>query len=150
VTVLLSLLLLAPALLTPIDEDAFQKLVASQKGKVVIVNFWATWCAPCREEMPRMLALERRHAAKSVKLLLISADELGDQAQAAQFLGANQAPQPWYLKKSADDERFIDSIDPKWSGALPAIFIYDRSGRRVKTFIGETEVTDIEAAIKGL
>jgi thiol-disulfide isomerase/thioredoxin len=150
VTALLGLLLLAPAALTPIDEAALQKLVASHKGKVVIVNFWATWCAPCREEMPRMLALERRHAANGVKLLLISADEPGDQVQAAQFLGAQKAPQPWYLKRSADDERFINSVDPKWSGALPAMFIYDRTGRRVRTWIGETDIKDIEAAIKGL
>jgi thiol-disulfide isomerase/thioredoxin len=149
VSVLLSLLL-ASASLTPVNEAAFQKLIAANKGKVLIVNFWATWCAPCREEMPHMIALERRYAARDVKLVFISADEADAQQQAAQFLTAQKAPPPWYLKQSADDDRFINSIDPKWSGALPATFLYDRAGRRVKTFVGETSMKDIEAAVKGL
>ena len=143
-------LLLAAATLTPVDESGFQKLIAANKGKVLIVNFWATWCAPCREEMPQMIALEQRHAAKGVRLLLVSADEPGDEAQAARFLTSQKAPQPWYRKHTSDDDRFITSIDPKWSGALPATFIYDRAGRRVRTFPGETAMKDIEAAIKGL
>jgi thiol-disulfide isomerase/thioredoxin len=150
VTGLLGLFLLASASLTPVDEAAVQKLVNANKGKVLIVNFWATWCAPCREEMPQLLALERRYAPKGVKLVLISADEPGDETSVREFLAAQKAPAPWYLKKSANDDQFINSIDPKWSGALPAMFVYDRAGRRVKTFIGETEMKDLEAAIKAL
>ena len=146
----LALLLFAAASLIPVDEAAFQKLVASHKGKVLVVNFWATWCAPCREEMPQLVALERRYAPKRVKLLLVSADEPGDEHAAREFLATQKAPAPSYLKNTTNDDRFINSIDPKWSGALPATFIYDRTGRRVKTFIGETDMKDIEAAIRGL
>jgi len=47
-----------------------------------------------------------------------------------------------------DDDKFINSVDPKWSGALPALFLYDRQGKLVKSFIGETELAVIEAAIR--
>ena len=141
---------LAAASLTPVNEAGIQKLLAAHKGKPLIVNFWATWCAPCREEMPALLALEKRLAAKGVKLLLISADEPGDDAKAAQFLTSVKAPSPWYIKRAANDDAFINSVDPKWSGALPATFVYDRSGKRVKTFIGEVEMKDIEAAVSPL
>jgi hypothetical protein len=52
-----------------------------------------------------------------------------------------------YLKKSRDDNAFINGIDPKWSGALPASFLYDRQGRKVRSFFGEVEMAELEAAI---
>jgi thiol-disulfide isomerase/thioredoxin len=142
----LGLAFAGPAL-TPVDEVAVQKLVAANKGKVLIVNFWATWCAPCREEMPQLLALSKRLEPKGVKLLLISADEPGDEQKAAEFLGTQKAPAPLYIKKAKDDDLFINTFDPKWSGALPATFVYDRTGKRVKSFIGEVEMKDLEAAL---
>jgi hypothetical protein len=48
------------------------------------------------------------------------------------------------------DDAFIDSVDKKWSGALPALFLYDRSGQRVTSFVGEVEISDIEHAIEKL
>ena len=49
-----------------------------------------------------------------------------------------------------DDEKFIDAIDPKWSGALPATFIYDRTGKRVKSIVGELSMPDLERAVSAL
>jgi hypothetical protein len=57
---------------------------------------------------------------------------------------------PFYLKKAADDDKFYNVVDAKWSGEIPAMFIYDRSGKRVRSFLGETPVKDIEAAIQKL
>jgi thiol-disulfide isomerase/thioredoxin len=147
---LIAAFLFAAASLTPVNEAAVQKIVSANKGKVTVVNFWATWCGPCRKEMPDLIALEKKLAPKGVKLLLISADEDSDEAKAGQFLGSLKASQPWYIKKAADDDKFINSIDPKWSGALPATFIYDRSGKRVKSFFGEVEMKQIEAAVASL
>ena len=59
-------------------------------------------------------------------------------------------PQPRYIKHSDDDQVFIDSVDKKWSGALPALFLYDRSGNRVASFIGESDPAEIESAIRKL
>lgn len=83
-------------------------------------------------------------------LLTISADEAEQERAAYTFLKKLGAPMPGYLKRVDNNERFIDSVDPKWSGALPASFLYDRDGRKVKSFIGETKAADIEAAIRNL
>lgn len=133
--------------MTPVDEAGFQKLVAAHKGKPVVVNFWATWCAPCRAEMPALLEYSKR---TGTTLLLVSADEASDAAKASQFLDSVKSPGPRYIKKAADDDKFINSIDPKWSGALPATFVYDRAGRKVRSFFGEVEVKDLEAAVRKL
>jgi hypothetical protein len=55
-----------------------------------------------------------------------------------------------YIEQATDDQKFIDSVDPKWSGALPATFIYDRSGKRVKSFLREIDVQELEAFVKKL
>jgi hypothetical protein len=59
-------------------------------------------------------------------------------------------PGPAYIKRVGNDEKFIDSVDPKWSGALPALFLYDRQGRKVKSYIGETDMAALEAAVRKL
>ena len=149
-TTLLGLMLATAAALTPLDETAYQKLVTANKGKVVVVNFWATWCAPCRSEMPQLVALGKRLAPKGVRLVVVSADEAGDAAQAAAFLDAQHAAPPNYIKNAANDEKFIDAIDPKWTGALPATFVYDRTGKRVKSFFGELPMADLEKTVGSL
>ncbi len=136
--------------LTPVDEAAYRKLIAAHKGDVVLVDFWATWCKPCRAEMPQLAKLDSRLRAKGLRIVTISADEPEKEADAAKFLAQNSAPSPAYIRRAKDDDKFINSVDPAWSGALPALFLYDRSGRRVKSFIGETPLKDIEAAIAKL
>lgn len=134
--------------LAPVDEAGMQKLLAANKGKVLLVNFWATWCVPCREEMPALVSLERKFASKGFKLALISADEREQEADARKFLQSKNAAFPAYLKQAKNDDKFINAIDPKWSGALPATFIYDRAGKKVKSFIGEADMTAVEASLK--
>lgn len=133
--------------LIPIDEAGFEKLVSSQKGKIVLADFWATWCVPCRKEMPQLVALQAKLKARGVELVTISADEPEQEKSALQFLKQHKVPGTVYVKRPKDDEKFINAIDPKWSGALPALFVYDRAGKRVRSFIGETSLDQMEAAI---
>lgn len=138
--------LLCATPLTSVDEAGFQKLIAAHKGKVLLVDFWATYCTPCRAEIPELVKLEARLRSKGFQLITVSADEPEQQAQAEKFITQLGAPAPAYIRKAKDDDAFINSIDPKWSGALPALFLYDRNGRKVKSFIGETPTKEIEAA----
>lgn len=150
----ISLLLLAPALsfcaLTTVDEAGFQKIVDSHKGKVVLYEFWATWCAPCRAEMPQLIRLEAKLRAQGFELIPISADEPEQDAAAEKVLKQLAVKGPLYRKQAKDDDTFINTIDKKWSGALPALFLYDKQGHKVRSFIGETEISTVEAAIRKL
>ncbi len=133
--------------LIPVDEAGYSKLIAAHKGKVVLIDFWATWCKPCRAEMPELVKLEQRLRARGFDLVTISADEDGQQAGALKVLEQDGVTGQRYWKKAADDDKFCDAIDPKWGCALPAVFLYDRTGKKVKSFIGETPLKDMEAAI---
>ncbi len=136
--------------LAPLDEGAFRHMVAGHRGKILLVDFWATWCAPCREEMPKLIALCAAHKAKGVDLITISCDEPEQELAAAEFAHKQGAPPPPYVRHAKSDDDFINAIDPKWSGALPALFLFDRDGKQVRSFIGETDMKVLEAALENL
>lgn len=133
--------------LTPVDEAGYRKLIGSARGQVLLVDFWATWCQPCRVELPLLVKLETNYRARGLKLLTISCDEPEQEAEAGRFLQQCQVRGPAYVKRAANDDRFIASVDPNWSGALPALFLYDRQGRKARMFVGETDVKVVEAAL---
>jgi len=147
---LLALPTLGFGALAPIDEAAFQKLVDTHKGKVVVYDFWATWCEPCRAELPRLIRLEAKLRSLGFELVTISADEPEQAAAAEKLLRQFAVRGLLYRKQARDDEQFINSIDVKWSGALPALFLYDKTGRKVRSFIGETDIAAVESAIRKL
>jgi thiol-disulfide isomerase/thioredoxin len=150
VLVLLVLSVSGIGALAPVDEAAFQKLVESHKGKVVVYDFWATWCVGCRAELPKLVALEAKFRSQGFELVTISADEPEQDADAERFLKRLAVRGTLYRKQPKDDDQFINSIDMKWSGALPALFLYDKSGKKVRSFIGETDMASLEAAIRRL
>ena len=133
--------------LTPLDEAVYQKVIDSHKGNVVLVDLCATWCSPCIEELPRILSLERKYRARGFRVVTISCDEPGEQAGALELLRKHGAPAPAYVKRVKNDEGFINWLDNQWSGALPALFLYDRAGRKIQSFVGETDMAALEKAI---
>ena len=147
-TSLLVALALSAAQLTPIDKNGYARLIAGHHGKIVLVDFWATWCEPCREELPKLVALTRQLDARKFAFVTISADEPEKEATVSAFLDREHAPTPRYIKRTDDDQSFIDAVDKHWSGALPALFLYDRSGALIASFIGDSDPADIEAAVR--
>ena len=136
--------------LTPVDEAGYQKLIAANKGKVLLMDFWATYCKPCRAETPELVAMYSRLKARGFQFIAVSADEPEQEGLAQKFVNEMHIPGTAYIRRAKDDDKFINSIDAKWSGAMPALFLYDKTGRKVKSFIGETPIKDLEAAITKL
>ncbi len=150
VLALLAAALVGQQKLTPVDETTYRTLLKSNAGKVTLVDFWATWCAPCRQEMPQLAKLEGRLRDKPFRLVTVSADEPEQEAAAVEFLKKSGISGTVYLRRAKDDDKFIAAVDAKWSGALPALFLYDRQGKLVKSFVGETEMAAIETAVRKL
>ncbi len=144
---LLFLLLLVQHPLTPLNEAGLDRVIDSEKGKVIVVSVWATWCVPCREEMPLLIEIANRLASKGVTLVLISANDPDEEQAARRFLDSLHVTRKSYIKKTTDDQKFINSVDQKWSGALPATFVYDRSGKRVQSFFGELSMGQVEETL---
>ena len=81
-------------------------------------------------------------------MVTVSCDEPEQEGAAADFLVQQQVSTPRYIRRTQSDDVFINSIDPKWSGALPALFLFDRSGRQVAPLIGEVQIKQVEAAVE--
>ena len=139
-----------PSKLIPLDEATYANTLAAKKGKVLLVNFWATWCEPCRKEMPQLSKMSALLKAKGLEFVTISADEPEDEKAALAFLAKAGIAGPVYAKRAKNDDNFINSIDPKWSGALPALILYDKAGKKVKSWIGETDLKALEAEVRKL
>ncbi len=146
---LVALLLAAPGL-QPVSADAYRHLIQSGNGRVRLVDFWATWCEPCRDELPLVAALSSKFDGRQVQLITISSDDPENRDAALRLLRKTGVSGPWFIKAAVDDGAFINTVDPTWSGALPAFFLYDKRGKLVRQFIGEVEIAEIERAVHGL
>lgn len=143
---LMALLLVAAPAPQPATGPEVLEAVRTAQKPVVVVNVWATWCIPCREEFPDLLKLRRAYRDRGVEVLFVSGDFAGERDQAAAFLTEQGVDFPTYIK-SGDDMAFIDTLDPKWSGALPATFVFDRRGRLRHALLGKSTYAQLEAKV---
>src|SRR5262249_13986592 len=121
----------------------------SSGGKITLVNVWASWCVPCRQEFPALLRFYRDYRERGAGLILVSTDFASDATPAKEFLAEQGVDFRTYLK-AQKDEQFIDTFDPEWSGALPATFVYDNTGARRHSFLQPITYDALEAEVKPL
>ena len=133
-----------------IDLNDYQKLLEKHRGKPLLVNFWATWCEPCRDEYPMLSELTRTYGPKGLHVLGVSLDEDVDINLVRRFLARMSPVFPNYRKKPGKDQDFINGVDVKWSGALPATFFYGRDGRMSASLVGEHQRHEFEENIQQL
>ena len=131
---------------TPATAAQVLEAVRARHQSVVVVNIWATWCVPCREEMPDLLRLRRTYKDRGVEVLLVSGDFGGERDQATAFLTEQGVDFPTYIK-TGDDMAFINAFDPQWSGALPATFIYVGSGQLRHALLGKSTYAQFETQV---
>ena len=136
---------------TVIDEAELKSLLGAGAGRVrpLLVNFWATWCVPCREEFPDLVKIRGQYAAEKLDFVLVSLDDPSDLDKAVpEFLSEARATAlPSYLLHATDDSIAINLVDPTWSGELPATFLYDRSGAVVFKHKGRVKPAELRAAL---
>ena len=135
-----------------VDVAELPAIVAAIKApgaQAVLVNVWASWCEPCREEMPDLVRFYRDHRAQGLRVVLISADDDDQRAEVARILGALGFDGPAFIKRG-NDMSFIDALDPKWKGALPATFLFDGHGVRKRSWLGAVTYDDLRTRVSGL
>lgn len=104
----------------------------AQRGKVVVLDVWASWCVPCKQEFPHLVELHQRYAKDGVVCVSVSLDEPKQRDTALTFLKSKGAAFPNYLLDEGDGG--WDKLDVK---SIPAVFVYDREGKLARKFTGD-------------
>ena len=133
----LSLLVFAAGCSQPKEQvevikiEGLQKLIAEQDHEIHVINFWATWCAPCVKEMPQFIALAENHPEITVSLVSLDFIENLD-SKVIPYLDKKAISLRTLLMDEVDYNLWIDLVDPSWSGAIPATLIIEpATGKRV-------------------
>jgi thiol-disulfide isomerase/thioredoxin len=131
-----------------INLEQLNSKLKTENGKLKIVNVWASWCDPCKAEMPNLMKLRNMYS-ENLDLFIISIDEPEILDSVVKpILKQSGVDFLTYIKQEGNDEEFINGLNPEWNGALPATFIYDSSGKQVEFMIGEQTAEQFEAAVK--
>ena len=124
------------------DIDGQQQALAQWKGKVMVVNFWATWCVPCREEMPEFVKLQREFGDRGVQFVGIAIDDAAKVKPFAQELGLNY---PALIGGYGAVE--LSKSLGNGIGALPYTLIVDRTGSISQRQLGPIKMTHLRDII---
>jgi thiol-disulfide isomerase/thioredoxin len=134
-----------------VDLAALKKLLQRDGAKTrpLLVNFWATWCEPCREEFPDLVRIDEQYGEGKLDFITVSLDDVTDiEKGVPQYLQQMRARMPAYLLNVPDPEEVINLVDPKWTGAMPATFLFDSQGALVFKHTGRIKPDELRAAIE--
>ena len=130
-----------------VSDKTYQNLVvAPHKGKVLLVNFWASYCLPCLEEIPALQALQTKHAG-SVDVVFVATDPPDSGEHVQRVLGRRHLKLTSFIVENEDPDPFIHLIDDVWQGEMPYTVVYDRDGRVDKKLPGAQTAATFEAAV---
>jgi thiol-disulfide isomerase/thioredoxin len=112
------------------DYDGLEPLINKTDDKVHVVNFWATWCAPCVKELPYFERINKNYKSKGVEVLLVSLDfPKNYDSKLKPFIKKYHLKSQVVALDDTDQNRWIPAIDKEWSGAIPATIIYNGKKR---------------------
>jgi thiol-disulfide isomerase/thioredoxin len=122
-----------------------QRDLERYRGKVVVLNFWATWCAPCRDEIPLLVRIQREYGPKGVQVIGASIDEPADRESAEAFVRRMRINYPvWYGRTTED------MMPLRLATSIPATAVFDRDGRPVFRIIAEVKEADLNSRLDWL
>ena len=132
---------------TQIDESGLKDLL-KPNGKPLLINFWATWCEPCREEFPDLVKIGTDYKGK-IDLITVSLDELSEiNGEVPKFLQQMKSESPGYLLTTPDEGAAIALVSKDWQGGLPFTILFNAQGETIYskqgTFQADVLVAEIE------
>ncbi|MDP5092021.1 MAG: TlpA family protein disulfide reductase [Polaribacter sp.] len=134
-----------------VNYKQLQPLLEKKDDTIYVINFWATWCAPCVKELPYFEKLGAAYSSRNVKVLLVSLDFPKQvKSKLIPFINDHKIQSEVVLLDDVNEDIWIQAIDKTWSGALPATLIYNKNKRKFyeQTFDYETLENELNQFLK--
>ena len=143
-----------PQDLKPVEPKDIRDLVAANKGKVVFLNFFATWCVPCHAEFPDIEKLQTKYkdSVQVIEVAMNDRSDAGEKAEILKYLQEQKPPFTVYIASSIDDD-FYKAMDSRWAAqgeGLPMTMIFDRDGKEVHFYEKALTFADMEKDVTPL
>ena len=134
-----------------LDKEVFVKLLEANSGRILVINVWATWCMPCKEEFPDLVQLASEYSESQVTVVGISVDYPDEvESKIKPFLAQQGVNFTNYVQNFKRQEDLIDLLNPEWQGAVPATFIYDTDGAQREFLLGKRTLEEFTPVIEKL
>jgi len=139
----------AHAEIRTVSAKQIKALVDDSKGKVVVVNFWASWCPPCVREFPAINKVYEQYHDKGVNMFAVSMNSPEETAEVEEFLQTYKPRFPIYLA-DPQDKTFNESVLEKWFGEMPMTLVFDTTGKRVLAHRSEITYQQLSSKVEAL
>lgn len=127
--------------------EELKPLLERKDEKVYVINFWATWCAPCVKELPYFEKINKDYASKDVEVLLVSLDFPKQvEKKLIPFINRKKLQSEVVFLNDVNEDVWIKAIDENWSGAIPATIIYNK--RKRKFYEQSFDYSSLESELK--
>jgi peroxiredoxin len=136
-----------PVSVTPADAESLKSLRQNQSGKFRLVNFWATWCAPCVAEFHEFVTINRMYRHRDFEVVTVSINRPEEQGAVLDFLKKQQASCRNLIFASTDREKLINAFEPAWQGEVPYTVLIAPDGRMVYKESGSVDALALKRAI---
>lgn len=138
-----------PAAVTPLSVAAFRAELDAARGQVLILNLWASWCAPCLKEIPVLLEMERRYASCGVRLIGLATDDPSEFAGPVTSMHARYFPTfRTFAQTEGEPDSYAAVIDPAWNELMPTTYVIGRDGRVVRRVQGGKTADEFARAVE--
>jgi peroxiredoxin len=136
-----------PVNLQTVDADGLRALRQNQTGKFRLINFWATWCAPCVAKFPDLVEMHRMYRHRDFEVVTVSVNRPDEQAQVLEFLRRQQASMPNLIFDSPRRDPLIDAFDASWQGVVPFTVLLSPEGEVLYQETGSVNALTVRRAI---
>ena len=119
----------------------------SPSGRTTLINFWATWCAPCRAEFPQLARLAERYRSRRFELVTVSINSVDEERSVRAFLETHRVRGRHLLNALMTPSELMKAFDPEWTGAVPYSIVLSPEGRELYGRIGALDVAAVKRVL---
>jgi len=138
-----------PVTLDEIDDVGVAKLAKNDTKKLLVINVWATWCAPCVAELPEFVTMNRMYRRRDFQLVTLSLDDPEKKDAALKALEDKKVAATNYLVRTKDRDKFAEALDKEWPGPVPYTLVVAPGGKVIYRKSGTVEPLEVRRAVVG-